>query len=107
MTTLKSHTCPKRRGLSPPPCWLMRQAGRYLQNIADPFDNGEFFRFLFYSRVGRSDTPTVASLTFDGAIMFSDILVIPMMVRVTFKKGEGLTDALKTSQDIAKLDLSW
>ena len=97
--------------ISPPPCWLMRQAGRYLPEYRQIRSTAEnFLDFCFTPELAVEATrQPLRRFGFDAAIMFSDILVIPhgLGQKVTFKQGQGpILDALKTSQDIAKLDLS-
>ncbi len=97
--------------ITPPPCWLMRQAGRYLPEYREIRSTTEnFLDFCFTPELAVEATrQPLRRFDFDAAIMFSDILVIPhgLGQKVTFKQGEGpILDALKTSQDIAKLDLS-
>jgi len=76
-----------------PPMWLMRQAGRYLPEYrALRAEKGGFLELV-------EDSPSAAEVTlqpikrfdFDGAILFSDILVIPyaMGQRLWFEEGEG------------------
>ena len=91
--------------LSPPPIWLMRQAGRYLPE----------YRALQSTTAGfmeRVLTPAIAAeITLqplrrfpqlDAAILFSDILVIPyaLGLDVQFIKGEGPTMPALAEQDI-------
>ena len=97
--------------LSPPPCWFMRQAGRYLpeyREIRSTADN--FLDFCFSSALAVEATlQPLRRYGFDAAILFADILVIPYGLgqHVTFQKGEGpVLDALDTAQDISKLDVS-
>ncbi len=97
--------------ITPPPCWLMRQAGRYLPEYREIRSTTEnFLDFCFTPELAVEATrQPLRRFDFDAAIMFSDILVIPhgLGQKVTFKQGEGpILDALETSQDIAKLDLS-
>jgi uroporphyrinogen decarboxylase len=76
-----------------PPVWLMRQAGRYLPEYrALRADKGGFLALAY-------DPPSASEITlqpvrrfgFDGAILFSDILVIPhaMGQDLWFETGEG------------------
>lgn len=78
---------------SRPPVWLMRQAGRYLPEYrALRAEKGGFLELV-------NDSATAAEVTlqpvrrfgFDGAILFSDILVIPhaMGQDLWFEEGEG------------------
>ena len=77
----------------PPPMWLMRQAGRYLPEYRELRASKGGFLELAY------DPPSAAEITlqplrrfaFDGAILFSDILVVPhaMGMELSFAAGEG------------------
>ncbi len=77
----------------PPPVWLMRQAGRYLPEYRELRAAKGGFLDMAY------DPETAAEITlqplrrfaFDGAILFSDILVVPhaMGMELTFVAGEG------------------
>ena len=62
------------------PIWLMRQAGRYLAGISRaPGDEGRFPRAVLRSRLAAAEVTLqpLRRFGFDGAILFSDILVIP------------------------------
>lgn len=77
----------------PPPLWLMRQAGRYLPE----------YRMLRQKAGGFLDlclTPELAAeatlqpirrFGFDGAILFSDILIVAMALgrKLEFREGDG------------------
>ncbi|WP_454598072.1 uroporphyrinogen decarboxylase [Qipengyuania sp. SM2507] len=76
-----------------PPVWLMRQAGRYLAEYrALRAEKGGFLDLVY-------DSPAAAEVTlqpierfgFDGAILFSDILIVPhaMGQHLEFLAGEG------------------
>ena len=77
----------------PAPIWLMRQAGRYLPEYRELRARRGGFLDMAY------DPDTAAEITlqplrrfaFDGAILFSDILVVPhaMGMDLTFVAGEG------------------
>lgn len=77
----------------PPPVWLMRQAGRYLPEYrALRADKGGFLDLVHDSAAAAEVTlQPIRRFGFDGAILFSDILVIPHALgqTLTFEVGEG------------------
>ena len=79
--------------LSPPPIWLMRQAGRYLPEYrALRAKAGSFLDLCFDPELASMVTlQPIARFDLDAAILFSDILVIPLALgrRVWFVEGEG------------------
>ena len=87
----------------PPPVWLMRQAGRYLPEYrALRADKGGFLA-LCYDPASAAEVTLqpIRRFGFDGAILFSEILVIPHALGqdLTFGAGEGprLAPPLKDS----------
>jgi uroporphyrinogen decarboxylase len=91
-----------------PPIWLMRQAGRYLPEyraIRQKADS--FLNLCFNPRLAAEVTlQPIRRFGFDGAILFSDILVIPHALgqRVTFEDGEGpRLDALTEPSALRRL----
>lgn len=92
--------------LTPPPLWLMRQAGRYLPEYRQVRAKARSFLDFCYS----PDLATEATLQplrrfdLDAAILFSDILVVPDALgqRVEFKDGEG--PILEPVRDRAAID---
>ena len=77
----------------PPPVWLMRQAGRYLPEYrALRADKGGFLDLVHDSESAAEVTlQPIRRFGFDGAILFSDILVIPHALGqdLRFEVGEG------------------
>jgi uroporphyrinogen decarboxylase len=78
---------------SPPPIWLMRQAGRYLPEYRALREKaGEFLNLIFTPEYAAEVTlQPIKRFGFDAAILFSDILVIPHALgqAVRFAAGEG------------------
>lgn len=76
-----------------PPVWLMRQAGRYLPEYrALRAEKGGFLELAYDSDTAAEITlQPIRRFGFDGAILFSDILVIPhaMGQDLWFETGEG------------------
>jgi len=77
----------------PPPVWLMRQAGRYLPEYrALRAEKGGFLALAYDSDTASEITlQPIRRFGFDGAILFSDILVIPHALGqdLSFEAGEG------------------
>ena len=75
------------------PIWLMRQAGRYLPEYRSlRADKGGFLALVYDSDVAAEITlQPIRRFGFDGAILFSDILIVPyaMGQDLEFLAGEG------------------
>lgn len=96
--------------LKKPPCWFMRQAGRYLPEYRKTRSQFKYFKDFLFS------TPDIVDVTLqplrrfdlDAAIIFSDILVVPMIlgedVDVVESKGPQLSK-INTPEDIQRLFL--
>ncbi len=76
-----------------PPVWLMRQAGRYLPEYrALRATKGGFLELCYDPEAAAEVTlQPIRRFGFDGAILFSDILVVPhaMGQDLWFEEGEG------------------
>ena len=75
------------------PMWLMRQAGRYLPEYrALRAEKGGFLALVYDSEAAAKITlQPIRRFGFDGAILFSDILIVPYAIGqdLTFGAGEG------------------
>ena len=76
-----------------PPIWLMRQAGRYLPEYrALRAEKGGFLALAMDSEAAAEITlQPIRRFGMDGAILFSDILIVPMALGqdLWFETGEG------------------
>jgi len=75
------------------PFWFMRQAGRYLPEYRELRSKAEGFWGLVYTpeKAARVTLQPIERFGMDGAILFSDILVVPAALgqEVIFKPGVG------------------
>src|SRR5579871_3536512 len=93
---------------SPPPVWLMRQAGRYLPEYRALRKQAKnFLDFCFTPDLAVEATlQPLRRYALDAAILFSDILVVPYALgqKVSFEEGEGPQLApIRSSADIESL----
>ncbi len=94
---------------TPPPMWLMRQAGRYLPEYRAVRAEVPSFLDLCLDPVRAAEITLqpIRRYGFDAAILFSDILVIPYALgqQIAFVEGEGpRLEPITTDQDVARLD---
>lgn len=92
------------------PIWMMRQAGRYLPEYMEVRkQSGDFLSLCKdYKKASEVSLQPIDILDVDAAIIFSDILVVPleMGMNLRFEKGEGpiFDNPISTLEDLEKLD---
>lgn len=91
-----------------PPCWIMRQAGRYLPEYrATRAQAGSFLDLCFNPELATEVTlQPLRRFDLQAAILFSDILVIPWALgqHLEFQEGEGpVLKPVTTGAEIADL----
>jgi uroporphyrinogen decarboxylase len=96
--------------LTPPPVWMMRQAGRYLPEYRATRKAAKDFLDLCYTpdlAVEVTHQP-IRRFGFDAAILFSDILVVPhaMGRDLRFEEGHGPRLTPIDAEGIARLAAS-
>lgn len=94
---------------SPPPLWLMRQAGRYLPEYREVRSGvASFLDLCLTPQLAAEVTlQPLRRFPFDASIVFSDILVVPYALgqKVAFVQGEGpKLDPVADAAAIGKLD---
>jgi len=92
------------------PIWLMRQAGRYLPEFREIRKvNQNFIKLCLNTNLSSQITlQPIKRFGFDGAVIFSDILMVPYALgqKVEFKKnfgpqlGELNLDAIKNTNEV-------
>jgi uroporphyrinogen decarboxylase len=99
------------RSLSPPPVWLMRQAGRYLPEYRAVREKAGGFLDLCYAPELAAEVTLqpIRRFGFDAAILFADILVVPDALgqRTEFLEGEGpRLEPIRSQTELARLNAS-
>ncbi|NLY03684.1 MAG: uroporphyrinogen decarboxylase [Campylobacter sp.] len=94
------------------PIWMMRQAGRYLPEYRAVRQSAGGFLELCrdYKKASEVTIQPVDIVGVDAAILFSDILVLPMEMGLDleFVQGEGpvFNNPLSTKEDVDRLDIN-
>ncbi|UUX52192.1 uroporphyrinogen decarboxylase [Nisaea acidiphila] len=94
-----------------PPIWLMRQAGRYLPEYREVRKQaGSFVDLCLNPEMAAEVTlQPIRRFGMDGAILFSDILIVPYGLGQPLKFVEGrgpVLDPVKDRQALSRLDLA-
>ena len=110
---VKPSSAPKRRlletfqgkAMSPPPIWLMRQAGRYLPEYREVRAKAGGFLDLVYNPALAAEVTMqpIRRYGFDAAILFSDILVVPDALGQPLRFAEGEGPLLEPIADVRNL----
>jgi uroporphyrinogen decarboxylase len=95
--------------LSPSPWWLMRQAGRYLPEYREVRARAQDFVELCLTPelAAELTLQPIRRYGMDGAILFSDILMLPYALgqKLAFHEGEGpVLERIEDSAGVARLD---
>ncbi|MBV8133359.1 MAG: uroporphyrinogen decarboxylase [Alphaproteobacteria bacterium] len=96
--------------ITPPPWWLMRQAGRYLPEYrATRVKANDFVEMCLTPAIAAELTlQPVRRYRMDGAILFSDILMLPYALgqALTFREREGpILEPIENHAGIGRLKL--
>lgn len=95
--------------LATPPWWLMRQAGRYLPEYRQVRAKArDFVELCLTPELAAELTlQPIRRYGMDGAILFSDILMLPYALgqKLSFREGEGpVLEAIEDHAGLAALD---
>ncbi|TIW01747.1 MAG: uroporphyrinogen decarboxylase, partial [Mesorhizobium sp.] len=98
----------KGETVSPPPLWMMRQAGRYLPEYRKTRKRAGSFLDLCYDPdlAVEVTLQPIERFGFDASILFSDILVVPNALGrdVRFEEGRGPVLKPISAAEIAALN---
>ncbi len=97
--------------LNEPPLWMMRQAGRYLDEYRKVREQaGSFLKLCYNPELACEVTlQPIRRFGFDASILFADILVVPDALgqEVRFETGEGpRLNPITNLEELKQLDLS-
>src|SRR5512134_2623889 len=99
----------RREAVRYTPVWLMRQAGRYMEDYRALRAQYGFLELCKRPDLAAEITVTpVERLGVDAAILFADILLLlePMGVGLEYSKGDGpvIHRPVRTAADVERLD---
>ena len=93
---------------TPPPIWLMRQAGRYLPEYRETRKTAGSFLDLCYNPDFAVEVTLqpIRRFGFDASILFSDILVVPHALgrKLEFQEGRGPVMEPLDMKDVDRLE---
>jgi uroporphyrinogen decarboxylase len=102
-------TALQKRKANRAPFWFMRQAGRYLPEYRQLRSRHKNFLEFCYTPEAASEATLqpIHRFGMDGAIIFSDILVVPhaLGANVRFEEGHGpILEPIRTAEALKKLN---
>lgn len=96
----------KGKKFETPPIWLMRQAGRYLPEYREVRKKAGSFLNLCYNPEMAAEVTIqpIKRFDFDGAVIFSDILVIPDAYGMDLEYLEGKGPVMTKLEDLSQIE---
>ena len=93
---------------TPPPVWLMRQAGRYMSEYrALRASEPDFISFCLNSTKASEVTmQPIKRFAFNAAIIFSDILLVPWALNRNVRFVPGTGPLLDQLQEVSDIDMA-